>query len=701
MPDIPQELTSQPPTGEDVSFATDSEPVGVEFEQGKDKADDVEVDALGAELVLTEEEEKNVCAYMEENLPKMMATQEETDRIKTYLSMYDQAVKKRSYPYDGAPSTAVDDATQKVNQLLDEAETAFLQQPQTWVLDRDAANLEEEQCARIEQTVHRNVVKASGLYSDLRLMLFESFYLGVTLLAPREHYDIRPIREKVIIRDEKDLLECAKDLTSKQLDDAKDAIASGKLYVADRDVLKMVSVGVKFDRIDQTKFLYPRNTNRMSEWQIVAEKEFYVKSALMEMAERGLISVDKLNEAIEKRKEAYSKYKDEKGKIAEDVKPSVLDSDWTSEYDMMQEMGDAYDDEFAVYRVTMLYNAKTAKNRDGRLRSWVQFSYCPAGNCILSAQFCPEGEFPYFPCQFRPIPHRAFGPGVAHFRFNANEISSDLLSLFMACIEQEIGTPLLIRETSGLFATDFRMYPGATAYTGNPREDAVLLPFQEKSRLAVEGMKILLGGVTGPDQAQGAGYASGKKAEILQKDRITSARARLFSFAQDLDKAFNYGWKIICKMSKLNRVGKKYLDWVYAEIPKTNPPMRYYVLDGEMRPELEWTCSLSAVSLTPEARLQEALMMKQILHDNVPAAVNSPRLTIGWSEYIAGFFKSLNPNMRAKLLPNEQDFQIYQAQLGQMGGQREQAPATQATAQSKNTPFRNPAAGQQKAARPQ
>lgn len=667
---------------EDVPFEQpDQEPVS-----NSGEFSDSEIDPINVSLNLSEDEEKEIVGYLEENLPKMRPSKEDDDRVRSYLAMYEQAVQRRVFPYENAPSAASSDATDALNEWLDNAETAFLQQNVTFAIDREETSMAEEAVRRVEKTFHRKFFIKSGLRKDTRLILFEAGYLGGSIVAPRQSYDIRPVREKVVIRNEKDLNDNIRTLSEDQINKAKEFIEKGKIWTGERDILRMLNVGPILKRIDQTKFWFPRNAKHFENWQVVAEPEFYTRSALESMAEQGLVSKSAVQKAVQERRQAYSRKQEseeDKKKTTEDVKPHELDSNWASEMDSIRKYGDSYDDEFAVYRVTMLYKAKTKQDPNGRLRSWIEVLYCPAGNNILTASFCEDGEFPYRVLQFRPVPYKAIGPGIAQQRFNHNMVQSDIMSLFLASLEQEIGSPLMIREGSGLYASGFRAYPASVCYTVDPKNDAAFLPFPEKSRLAVEGIKMILG--TNVMANKGADYASGKREEVLLQQKQTTVKARIHSIALDFDEVYNLLWRMFCRISKMNTDDKKYVPWVYEKPPQDQ---KLYVLESEMNPELTWTCALSALSLTPDARLQKAIVMKDILHDKVPASVNSPRLTIGWSKFIADHFDEMTPDMKQALLPTEEDFQALQAQLGAQGGQRlDQTPAA---AQSPGTSFRQP-----------
>lgn len=688
---LPPEPTEE---GEVPEFQADQAGAPAEVEEEIDIAD---ASVLDVPLKLSEDDEKSICSYLNESLPKMRSDDEEVRRIKSYLSMYDMAARKRNFPYENAPSLASTDAYDALNKELDVAETAFLQQRVTFALDREDSPLSEDQTRRVEKTVHRKFFLESGLASDLRLILFEALYLPGATVCVRPNYDIRPVRQKVVLKTEKDIEANRTSLKMEDINKATKLIAEGKIHVAEIEKLDIVNVGPKINRIDLTKFLYPRNTSSHTEWQIMGECEFYTASALRELAERGEMDSGAVSDVLasreEKRKKVISSKERGSRGLTEIPKPHILEPDWTSDYEAMKKMGDAYEDEFATYRVCMLYGLPTKSDPKGRLRSWIQVVFCPEGNRILGATFCQDG-CPYFIIQRRPVSYRAYGVGLAQARHSTNAFDADMKSLFLASIEQEIGTPLMIRKSSGLWATNFRAYPGSVTYTEDVDRDAKFLSFPDKSRLAAEGMKMVLG--TSPQSNRGMDYASGKREELVQEERLTGSKARIHSIAMDLDVVWNFAWKILCRLAKLNTEEKKFVPWVIKDGPDP-VDKRLFVFEREMSPELKWSSVLSATTLTPDARLATFLRAKEICYDKVPAAVNSPRLTIGWIkrafENMDGFSKS----DQAELLPNEQDFQQFQAQLGAQGGQRpnageppsDQPPSTPAVSQSASTPFRN------------
>lgn len=664
--------------------------------------EEADVSGLDVELKLTSEQEKEIVKYLDENLPRMKCSTEEEDMINTCFAMYEMSARSRNFPYENAPSIASSDAHDKLNDWLDQAETAFLQQKVTFVIDREDASYKEADAGRIERTVHKKFFQGSGFSRELRTILFEAGYLGGSIVSTREQYDLQPSRKKVIIKTIADLEAEQKNLTQKQINQAKEDITAGKMFFAERDVLEAKNVGPVVTRINRTKFFLPRNQNDWKKWQIVAEQEFYTKSKLLEMAQMGELDMAKVNKCIEARRKDYAdKTAHEKSGLGEDVKPHILDSSWARDLSLIQEMGDSYDDEFAVYRTTMLYGVPTEVDKSGKMRTWIEVLYCPAGDCIIGAKFCQDG-FPYKLIQIRPVPYRAIGPGIAQQRFNANMLTSDLLSYFLAALEQEIGAPLMIRKNSSLWATAFRAYPSSVVYTEDPEKDAKFIPFPEKSRLAVEGIKVILG--SSPDANQGAGYASGKRQELLDNQKMIEVKAKLLSVAIDCDEVFNACWRILCRISKYNTPENAYIPWIVQQKPKDK---KLYVLAEEMDEHVEWSCTVAALTLSPDARLQRALMQKEIMHDKVPVSVNSPRLTQSWLNFIANHFDNMDESARAELLPNEEDFQMMQAQQAAAGaaaqppegggkppqnGNGQKVPPL--VAQSRATPHRNPAARQ-------
>lgn len=679
----PREQVDEPQAQPSPSFA---EETGSEIEG---EMDSPQVKALDVALTLTKEQKDEIVNYLEDNLPRMRPDENEVKQIKNYFAMYRMAIRQRNFPYENAPSLASSDAYEKMNEVLDQAETAFLQQKTTFVQDRDSSSLSEEAVQRMEKTFHRKFFLESGFAKDLRLMLFESIYLGASIVAVRENYDLRSTREKVIIKTEDDLSREALHLTSKDQEAAKKAIAAGEIYITERDSLKTVNIGPVANRINQTKFWYPRNTVQMKEWQVVSEQEFYKKSDLIKMAAMGEMDADEVSNALLARQTAYSTYienQKEKKQVLEDVKPHQLDVDWTGGTKSIQEMGESYDDEYAVYRTTMLYSVPSDKDPSGKVRSWIQVLYCPAGRNILGASFCPDGQFPYYLVKYRPLPFTPLGMGIAAERFHANQLATEGMCLFLASVEQEVGAPMLIRKGSDIYNTGAKSYPASVLYTGDPKNDAMFMPFPEKSRLSVELLKVILG--TSPGANQGAGYSSGKREEIVQNDRVMKIKARIHSIASDLDEICNAAWKIYCRLSKLNTDDEKVLPWVFSTPPPTD---RIFMLESEMNPNIVWSSVMTAISLTPDARFQEALRDYQLFHKEQPVSVNSPKRTVAWLWHLAGF-THMTDQQKKELLPDENDFAQYQQQLGAMGGMREQAPSTQMAAQSTSTPFRNPQA---------
>lgn len=659
-----------------------------------DHNDPRDAGALNVKLALSPEKKVEISSYLEENLINMTMSEDDQNRLKSYLSMYDMAVARRDFPYENAPSLPSSDAYDKLNEWLDKAEVAFLITNGTFAIDRQEVNLDEQVIRRMEKTWHKKYFWGSGFASELRLILFEAGFLGGSILSTRETFDVEPQREKVVIKTVKDLTKYQPSITKADYDGATAAVSRGQIYLAERDILKVVFAGPKIGRVNQTKFLYPQNEPDFRKWEIVSEKEFYTKSTLYSMAEMGEIEKDELDKAIGMIKERANyekeKDKDKKGKeLPEAVKPSDLDLSHKANMSGLTEYGDAYEEELCVYRTTMKYKVKTDEDPSGIHRSWVEVIYCPAGRNVLSSTFCKYG-FPYDIVQYRPVPHKAIGSGIAQARYPFNMFDADMKSLFMACLEQEIGAPTLIRKDSDLWASGFRTYPGSTAYTKDPANDVKVFAMPEKSRLATEGMKIVLG--SSPDANKGAGYASGKREQILQEQRNVTDQSRMHAIAVGLDAPMNKAWKIMCQVSKLNDNTTKWVDWVYS-VPPTNTKL--YMLENEMDPQVVWTSVLSAISMSPDALYQQAIQDYQMFHEQVPVSVNSPRLSMAWLKYLAGFRPQMDEKHQAELLPNMQDFQQYQQSLGQMGGQREGQSATTATAQSSTTPFHRPPSGPQ------
>ncbi len=660
-----------------------------EQDESDEQNDPSEAGDLDVKLELSDEKKKDIVAYLEDNLPNMRMTQEEEDRIHAYLSMYDMASRIRNFPYEDAPSIPSSDAYEKMNEWLNKAEDAFLITNGTFSIDREEVPLEEDVIRRMEKTWHKKYFWGSGFAEELRLILFECGYLGGSILAVREEFDVEPRREKVILKNIKDLGEMQTKLTKSEYEKAKNKISKGEIYMGEMDVLNVTLAGAKIKRVKQTNFLYPQNEVDIEKWQICAEKEFYTKSDLMAMAEMGELDKKEVEKAVFKIRE-LAKAKDDDDDdddLPEDVKPNILDSSYNSNMIGIKQFGDSYDEEFCTYRVTLKYKVPTEHDPTGVFRSWIEVIYCPAGSNILSSTFCKHG-FPYFLVKFRPVPHKAIGSGIAQARYPFNVFDSDMKSLFMASLEQEIGSPQIIRKNSSLWSSGFRTYPGSVAYTEDPKGDIVPYTMPEKSRLSVEGMKIVLG--SSPGANQGAGYASGQREKLLQQQRDIADKSRMHSIAVGLDAPMNMAWRIECQVSKLNNLKTKWIDWVYPAPPQNT---KLYMLESEMNPEIIWTSILSAISETPDAMFAQALNNYQIFHEKIPVSVNSPRLSIAWLNYLAGFVSQFDDKKKALLLPNDQDFAQYQQQLGQMGGQNGQggSPATPLTAQSQNTPFHRPA----------
>lgn len=656
-PNLPQNATSDP---------SDSDQGYTPIAPGNDddEAQDLDAITLDVELELTEEQKTEIVSYLHDVLPNMKPSDDELKKIRTMIAMYEMAARKRTFPYENAPSLASSDIHENLNKWLDVAETAFLSQNVTFNIDREEAAQDEEAIRRMEKTFHRKWFLDSGFSKELRLVLFEAGLMGGSINATREAYEIEPRREKLIIRNPSDLAKETLNLSSAEIDKAKKSISSGTSYITEKDSLKMTNVGPRSYRIDQTKFWYPRNVKNLKDWQIVSEMEVYRKSQLIQMAAMGEIDKEELDKAIEQRKYAYAIHKDKSTGLTEKPKPERLDSDWTQEMESISKMGEGYDDEFYVYRVTMLYNLPTKLDPEGKTRAWIQVFFCPAGNCILGSTFCQDG-FPYTIVRYRDVPYKASGVGIGQERFTYNLLDTDLKSYFLAALEQELGAPLLIREGSGLFATAFRAYPGSVTYTQDPERDAKYLPFPEKSRLAVEGMKVVLG--SSPASNEGVGYASGRRQQLMMQQEDTQRKARIHAIATDIDVIANKIWKIYRRLYKLNKDDEKVVDWI---IPSASIGSKLYILESEMEKEVTWTSVMSATTMTPDQRLQQAMQMYDLFYKNVPVAVNSPRLTIEWLKFLSGFFGYMDPHNQSLLLPQQEDFQQYQQQLGAQGGER-------------------------------
>jgi hypothetical protein len=428
----------------------------------------------------------------------------------------------------------------------------------------------------------------------------------------------------------------------------------------------------------------------MSEWDIVAEQEFYTKSSLRVMAVKGEVDSTKVEDAVRCRQELYAhalrKQDNKDEKLPEGVKgQSELDSNWSEEIGSIKKQGDAYEDEFAVYRVTLRYGVKTDTDPGGVIKSWIEVMYCPANGSILSATFCQD-DFPYKIVQYRPVPYKAFGPGIAHEFWNTNNYDTELKCLFLACVEQEVGTPLLINKNSDLWASDYRAYPGSVVSTDNPATDAHFMQMPDKSRVVSEGISMVLG--SSPQANRGAGYASGKREAILNEKDVNSRKARIHSIAIDLDKIVNASWKILCRVSKFNRPDETILDYVMDTPPVSGNKL--YILSNEMTDKIVWTSAATATTLTPEARFVEAMRHREIFLEKDPAAVNNPRLRMAWDDYIANIV-GFDDLKKQKLLPKAEDYAQFQAQLGAQGAQGgpdQQAHSTPLQSQSASTPFK-------------
>lgn len=638
-------------------------------------------------IKLSTEDKEKIVQYLEENLPKMKPPEEEIKKILGYFAMYEMTPRPRNFPYENAPSLSSTDAHDKTNEWLDTAELAFFTPRTTFTIDREETNLNEESVSRIERTYHRKFFQR--IFQDaLGECLFESSFLGVSVASGRESYDIQSKKKKVIIRNESDLAKEMRKLSASDIDKARKSISKGELFVSDVDSLEIVNIGPVVSRIDQTKFWYPRNTKKISEWKIVSELEFYTKSSMLQMASQGEFDAGAVDEAIENRRILYNHKMDDKrkdDKLPEYVKcNNDLDSNWGQEIEQIKKYGDAYEDEFAVYRVTMLYGVPTEKDLKGRIKSWIEVAYCPASSSILGAKYCQDG-FPYFLVRYRKVPYRIAGPGIAQARYNHNAIDSDLKSLALASVEQDVGSPLLLRNNSSVWASGFRAYPSSVTSVDDVDRDVKFLNFPDKSRVAVAAMGMVIG--SSPMSNMGAGYASGKREELLQNEMMSYRKARIYSISMDLDKIFNFAWKIHCRLARFNTQDEKIVDFVEEKIPDNK---KLYILEEEMDPNIVWTSVVTAASLSPQARLQEAMMKYQFFFKDQPVMVNNPKKTIAWLRFMSDFF-GMDNDQKSQLLPTEEDFASYQAQLGAMGGENQGAPSTPISAQSSSTPFHRPA----------
>lgn len=677
----------QPPVEEPFQDGT------IGFEQPGEAApsetvDDPNVAILDVPVELSEQDKKTIAHYLNENLPKMGCPQEEKNRIRQYLDMYEMVARKRNFPYENAPSLASSDAHSKLNEILDQAETAFLQQRVTFSLDREDMTLTEADARRVERTLHKKFFIESGLMSDLRTILFEAIYLPACVLRVRPEYRISVDRGRIVLKTFRDIEENRLRLKSEDIRKGMKAVERGDLHIAKTEELLIENAGPKISRVDLTKFLYPRNAKRVEEWQIMGEVEYYTASALEQMADIGEVDKKAVDEILASRREKRERLMRAKDggdvrALTEAPKPHALETDWASDYDNMKLLGDAYEDEFTCYRVAMLYRVPSERDPSGNLRSWIEVLYCPEKEQVLGAVFLKRP--PYRIVQYRPVSYKAFGVGVAQQRYATNALDSDLKSLGLASVEQEVGAPLMIRKNSGLWASNFRAYPSSVTYTEDVNQDARFLPYPEKSRIATQGMAMVLG--SSPASNQGAAYASGKREEILMQRRQTTIKARLFSIALDLDFVWNDAWQILCDMARLNTEKRKLIPWVYAgDIGPIGK--RLYVLEKEMNPQLLWSSVVSAVSMSPDSRLQKAMQMMQVFHDKQAVAVNNPRLTIAWLNWLADYWDGFTEDMKQNLLPNQADFKALQQQNGMQGGERE--GVSPAVAQSPATPFRQP-----------
>lgn len=676
------EIDSQDPSNQDSDEIDQQSSFNPVIDPSEIKSPDMSMFDFNIELSI--EEEKAIVDYLESNLPKMRPSTDENKRIINYLAMYEMAARERSFPYEGAPSLASSDAHDNANKWLDQLDTAFLMQKVTFNIDRNETKLTEEAINRIENTYDKKFFRKI-LAPEIPLIGFESGYLGCSVICLRDQFNIYPQKEKVVVKDQESYEKNAVKLTKSQQEEAKKSISKGDIYAVERDFIKNEYIGPVPAQVDLTKFWYPRNAKNTKDWRVVSEQEFYTKSSLIKMAEMGELEKDKVENVIESRKRMYQYEFQENGNFPEDVKRfDKLDSNWRSEKAAIQEMGDAYDDEFGVYRVTMLYNLKTKADAEGKLQSWIQVLYCPSGRCLIGKSFCKDG-FPYYLVQRRRLPYKAMGNGIAQERYNQNLLDTDMKSLFLASVEQEIGAPLIIRKDSGLFASDFRAYPSSVAYTEDVQRDMAFVPFPEKSRLAVEGMKMILG--SSPGANKGAGYASGKREELMMSQEMMETKARIRSIAEGLDCVFNAAWKAHCRLSQYNTDSRKFVDWVYKEPPEDGTKL--YILESEMDDNIVWTSVQTSISLSPDARRQNFLIQYEFFHTRQPVSVNNPRLTINWLNKGADYF-DMDDNDKAKLLPTPDDFAQLQSQQAMQGGQNQEAPGTALTSQSTTTPFRNP-----------
>ncbi len=637
---------------------------------------------------LSKKDKEEIVKYLEANLPKMRPDPNEKEKILGFFAMYEMTPRVRNFPYENAPSIASTDAHDKQNEWLDQAELAFLLQRTTFTIDREETSLPEDAVTRIERTFQRRFFEPI-FREDAREILFEASYLGVSIVGVREKYNLEKGREQVVIKNSQDLQDNAQNLTTKEQAQAAEMISKGDIFITEKDFLKFNNVGAGTRRIDQTKFWYPRNTKLQREWEVVSEQEFYTKSSMRVMALKGELDSDMVEDAVASRGALYdhalrklSSRHPEEEKLPEAVRHCAeLDSNWMEEIGTIKTHGEAYEDEFALYRVTLKYGVKSDTDPKGVIKSWIEVIYCPANSSIMSATFCQDG-FPYHLVRYRPVPYKAFGPGIAHERYNANLLDTDAKCLFLACVEQEVGTPLLINKNSDLWPSDYRAYPGSTTACENPQTDAHFMQMPEKSRLAADGISMILG--SSPGANRGAGYASGRREAILYEQQTNSRKARIHSIALDLDKIINSAWKILCRVARFNCNEETVLDYVMD-----TPPIdgKLYILANEMTPKLVWTSVVAATTLTPEARLSDAMQKREIFLEKDPAATNNPRLRIAWDDYIADIW-GMDAALKLKLLPNMSDFQQYQRQLGAQGGQREQEPSTTLQSQSSSTPFK-------------
>lgn len=649
------------------------------------QAASIETGVFNIPIKLSAEDEQSIVEYLEDNLPKMRPPEDEANKIRGFFAIYEQSARKRSYPYENAPSLASSDLYDHVNEWLDLSETAFLQQKTTFVLDREEVSLPEEAISRIEHTYQKKYFKPV-FSEELRPALFESACLGTSVIGVKEDHNIAKVFKKIVIRSDKDLVANTLKLTTKQREAAKAKIDKNEIYVCDHEELEYKNFGPVPCRVDQTKFWYPRNTKRMKEWEVVAEQEFYTEGAMNLLADQGEFRGDKVKEAIDTRDmEMRLHEKDKNYKLPSGIKScGELDSNWKSVKGVKQ-VGDAYLNEYAVYRVTMLYGIKDDVDKTGNIKSWITVMYCPAASCILAASHCLLG-FPYRLVRLRPVPYRAMSSGIAQARYHHNLLDTELKSLFLASVEQEVGAPLLIRKSSSLYASGFRSYPGSAAYVDDVDKDVRFMPFPDRTALSSNAMSMVLG--SSPRSNLGQGYASGKREEVLLNKEQSQIKARINSIALDLDEVFNLCWKHHCLLAKFNRPNDKVVEFVYDEMP-TNTAL--YILADEMNEELVWSCTSTAGTLTPQARQAEAMQRFQFFYKEVPVLVNNPQKTIAWLNYMSDYFE-FNSLQKKDLLPSEEDFQAYQQQLGAQGAQQGGAPQeTPLTAQSSATQNHRPA----------